>query len=160
MILRVAQFLFVILLQTGCVATGPVFQKASDPEKDYALVYLYRPSSPFAIFAKPSIQIDESQVIELPNKGYTKMYLPAGEHRFKVEWSLFTKPSGASNIGKTFDFSPGSTNYVRFVFSSGGVVQTGNDATSLLGRITNTLTHVPNDVGSKEISVCKLIDGN
>ncbi len=106
-------FLVVVLvLFNGCSGTtgnNSSFGLSSKPQKQYALVYIYRLEA-YPRMIAPEILVDKQSVLELPEKGYTKILLPEGIHQFSTRWP---KQAGVDNLDYQFSVTPGRIYYIK-----------------------------------------------
>lgn len=102
---------FVSLLLSACSATGPMFRMATQPAKNEALVYFYRPDAPYYGGIQSHFYIDGGKVASLNKEGYSAIYLSPGAHVIKQHWT------GMDNEKETIQFKieldPGETRYYR-----------------------------------------------
>lgn len=79
--------LFLFLLLTGCMATGPIYTPESPPSDQEALVYIYRPAVQAGISLRTAaISVDDKPAAELSNGGYSIVRLTPGEHVLTQGW--------------------------------------------------------------------------
>jgi hypothetical protein len=88
----VARYLILIICWVvgimGCAANGPIFQNAPDPQESYALVYIYRPGT-FTFSARDAyFYINDINIVDLTNEGYTWFHIPSGEYTLKQKWPI------------------------------------------------------------------------
>lgn len=130
-----------LLLLSGCSATGPVYEKIDTVPEGKALVYIYRPGKfmgggvVFDVHAG-SLE-DDTEIVELKSGGYFPYFAPPGELQ------LWARTESTTSL--TLDLQPGDRRYVR------GTVGVG----FLLGR--PHLTEVDEQTGAEEIRECKLL---
>lgn len=132
-----AALLVGILLVSGCVALGPVYQKAETIPEGMGLVYIYRPSSFFGGGVVYDVKVGETVVTTLQSGGYYPYLVKPGEVEF---WA---KTESRSAV--TLDVRTGEVYYVK------GTVGVG----FFVGR--PHLTVVPATIAEEEIAQCKLI---
>ena len=78
--------LCVAALIVGCAATGPAYEEAPLPKGSDVLVYIYRPSN-FTLGGRDAyFYVNDVNVVDLSNNGYTWFHVPAGEYSFKHKW--------------------------------------------------------------------------
>jgi hypothetical protein len=70
-------------------ANAPKYSRATNSQAGYTNVYVYRIGA-YPTLRTPTIAIDEKTVFDPPEGSYTVMALPAGRHRFKVDWAWDT----------------------------------------------------------------------
>jgi hypothetical protein len=78
--------LLLILLTSGCAATGLLFRAAPEPGQAESLVYIYRPSSFFLGGRDAYFYVNDVNVVNLSSAGYTWFHIPAGEYTLRQEW--------------------------------------------------------------------------
>ncbi|BBB29386.1 DUF2846 domain-containing protein [Neptunomonas japonica] len=102
---KIAVFLSLVLMLSGCSSTGPVFQQITLTPPDKSTVYIYRPHQGFNMAGWPEIFIDGKKEFALKNEGYGVVHLSPGEHKIKAEGSvIFTNwYPGPMEITKTFE---------------------------------------------------------
>lgn len=86
---RILKFAAIILLFSGCAATGPAFQSIDVNQTDKAIVYVYRPSRFFYGGGWPNIYLNGQKQFALKNNGYGVLFLEAGDYEIKAEGSFF-----------------------------------------------------------------------
>lgn len=129
--------LLVATIVAGCSATGPIFQDAKTPMAGCGLVYVYRPDS-FVFSARDAyFYINDVNVADVSNKGYTAFYLAAGDYQFKQKWPIDVP---AKAIEVPFTVAAGETHYFRFTTTSGQ------------GQLIWALSHPDIKTGRSEIS--------
>ena len=99
---------FIIILLTGCVATGPKFSDVQSSIDNKALIYIYRPFTP-PIALSPTILINDIRVAELTNKGFFDIYLNPGVYTIQADWSTL---SGVPDGKVQFNAESGKTYFV------------------------------------------------
>lgn len=101
----------VVLLLTGCAATGPAFQPVANVDPGSGLVYVYRAKT-FALGARAAyFYINDVNVFDLNADGYSWVSLPAGTYKLKQKWAadIWAKP-----VEVNLDVRPGETRYLSF----------------------------------------------
>jgi len=128
----------------GCAATGPVFQAAPEPKEADALIYIYRPSSSwFALGARDAyFYVNEVNVADLSNEGYTWFHVPAGDYTLTQKWPFDATP-GAKALNINARWLPKQKYYFR--------LETAAGYRQYLWRVSE----VPADRALIEISSCK-----
>ena len=126
-----------VLWGSGCATLGPVYTKVDKVPEDTGLVYIYRPSSFIGGGVAYDVKVGETVVTTLHSGGYYPYFSKPGEVEF---WA---KTESRSAV--TVDVKTGKVYYLK------GTVGVG----FFVGR--PHLMVVPEDVGEKEISECKLI---
>ena len=107
-------FLIIVVianLLSGCASTrlGSTFYEAPQPKENKSLIYIYRPYSQPTL-REPTISIDGSSLISMPNKSYVWVHVVAGERIIKSEWTWDT---GVPKTERIFHFEPGKVYYIR-----------------------------------------------
>ena len=100
-----------LLVLAGCQNTlykGPAFAEAAPPGHDQALVYLFRVGST-PLYVNAPLYLDGIKVLDMPNRGYTTLYLGSGQHTISIKWDFL---AGQQDVEKTFTFEAGKTHYV------------------------------------------------
>lgn len=129
-----------LLVISGCVATGPAYRVAPEPTGADALIYIYRPNS-FAMSAGDAyFYVDDVNIANLTNGGYTWFYAPAGEHTLKQKWfGLFSQ-----KLFMRTAWLPAHKYFYRF--------ETSTNIVTIQWRLSET----PADRALMEITCCKL----
>jgi len=141
--------LTIFITLTGCAATlhkGPKFTVAPPPANGLALVYLYRPHSP-PLWRSPTIYINNLEIMDLYNQGYTYLYVKPGKYHIKTDWSF---DAGAPDLEGDATFKSGKTYYIKLggnMSFSGNTVKTS----SSLGSISPVMAR-------SEIAQCMFIN--
>jgi len=135
-----------VVLLSGCVATGPIYQNAPDPKESDALIYIYRPSS-FAGGARDAyFYVNDVNIADISSEGYTWFHVPAGEYVLKQKWPVDVA------FGKTIEakvkWLPKQKYYYRL--STGASVGAGTV------NFRWQITEINSGQAEAEISVCKL----
>jgi hypothetical protein len=144
-----------LVLLAGCSTTsptlheGPRFTEAAPPPAGEALVYVYRGYAPPFLFS-PAISVDGTKIVDLPNRGYTHVYVKPGEYTIKSQWPLIS--TAPSREGK-FSFAAGETYFVRL----GGTMDSSGTLTQQMYTVVSTLLSVPASVGQQEITECMAV---
>ena len=114
--LRQALVTLVVAFLAGCTATGPAYQAAPAPERDQALLYIYRPESMALGARTASFRIGGVHLGELLSGGYTRVYLKPGYYKVAQEWNAWA--FDMQNMSRTLEIGieiePGETGYVEF----------------------------------------------
>jgi hypothetical protein len=95
----------------GCVATGPLYKDAPPPPEGKALVYIYREQGVALVGRQTWFYVDDVEVGELDNQGYTWAYVPAGLHTLKQEWPLDITLGRTTDT--TIDLQAGQSYYYK-----------------------------------------------
>jgi len=104
------------VIATGCSATGPIFEDAKAPSAGCGLVYIYRPDS-FIFSARDAyFYVNDANVADVSNDGYSFFYLPAGAYQFKQKWPI---DLSTKTIESTLKLGTGETHYIRLNTSTG-----------------------------------------
>lgn len=111
---KVFWYLFIIwmlLTSNGCifVSRGPLFSEAKAPPPGYALVYLYRQDSP-PKWRTPDIFMNDLKILDLKNRGYSKLYLTGGSYKFSSIWALDT---GVPDQSLVIELEGGKEYFIR-----------------------------------------------
>ena len=127
MIFRRVVFLMLIIMLAGCAAidaNGPTFTPAAAPGDDQALLYIYRPRTPWFSGRAAIMKLDDKPLLELLNNGYTHVYLRPGNHKITHNWdaSLMDAEELRKPLTITVNLMAKQTYYVE-MFSEG--VDTG-----------------------------------
>jgi len=80
--------LFFIALITSCAASGPLYQDAPKPKENDALIYIYRPSSWTLGMRDAYFYINDVNIVDLSDNGYTWLHVPTGGYTLKLKWPL------------------------------------------------------------------------
>ncbi|WP_457333716.1 DUF2846 domain-containing protein [Rhizobacter sp. P5_C2] len=101
----------------GCAATGPAFQRAPAPHGDQALVYIYRPQGgPLSLSMRDAyFYVDGQNVGDLSSQGYTRFYVPAGEHELEQKWPLDVVGLFGRPLRMKLTWGAQQTYYLRFI---------------------------------------------
>ncbi len=126
------------LLFVGCMATKPYVE--IKPQKDEAIVYVYRPESPIYRGTPYFVYINGKKIGTIINAAYLPARVKPGNNTISLkENTLFEAPVDR----KEYKFEKNGTYYIR--------VNSG-----LFGAFT--LEKVPNNIGSKEILKTKFYE--
>lgn len=90
--------LIIVTLISGCVASGPQFQKVQLEENGSSVVYFYRTFDKTFAGAKANFYVDDKKVIELLYKGYTYVQLSPGNYTVKQSWESVTSTTDGPEI--------------------------------------------------------------
>lgn len=143
--------LLLLVLLSGCAATGPIYQAAPEPKESDALIYIYRPNS-FALGGRDAyFYVDDVNIVDLSNEGYTWFHLPAGEYSLKQKWPLDVT-LGTHTIEIKVKWLPHQKYYYRLNTNVGFGYQIGYSTIKYEWQ----LTEVPVEQAVGEISTCKL----
>jgi hypothetical protein len=112
-------FIVGVLALTGCAAapTGPKFGEMvlPQPPQDKAMVVVFREyAEPTALAAK--IDVDATQIFELPQKGFAHAFVAPGKHTLALRWPA---ASGTPGWKGDAEWQPGQTYYYQLRGSSG-----------------------------------------
>src|SRR5690349_24664918 len=74
---------------SGCAAsaTAPSFSEAPTPSlnRETAVLYVYREYAEPTLFTA-DLLMDEREIVSLPQKGFSWVYVEPGRHRFTFKW--------------------------------------------------------------------------
>jgi hypothetical protein len=143
MFMRYLTIIFCLLI-VGCSSTGPLFEQLPPPDKNKALLYIYRPDSLVMLARPASFEIDDEKIVELKNNGYTSLYIPEGKHTVKVLWEM----QGFKPIELNVNLIGGQQYFIR---SSPGL---GYCYECI--EYQTFLSEVPSTLGSEEIKTKRL----
>lgn len=146
----------VILVISGCSATGPQFRPETSIENDYALVYLYRPSMLKGGGITPPVFIDNQELFDLPNNGYAVLKLTEGKHVIETREDgnfLLTDAVGKAEI----IVEKNTVYYVKWLpfLADFGVVPLGTPIA--YGYFEGSFYPMSKDIALKEIKECKKV---
>ena len=77
-----------VVLLAGCVATGAVYTPAPIPAVGDALVYIYRLEGSGLKTRDAYFYVDDVNIVDLTQKGYTWFHVPAGNYTLKQKWPV------------------------------------------------------------------------
>jgi hypothetical protein len=104
--------LFLAVFLSACAATGPIYQPAPPPAQQDALVYIYRTDG-FVLGARDAyFYVNDFNIIDLSNQGYTWFHVPAGNHTLKQKWP-FDVSFGLNTLRINKEHRPSQTYYYR-----------------------------------------------
>jgi len=132
-----AFYLLVLLILSGCAGLGPVYEKIEMVPQGKGLVYIYRPSNFIGGGSWYKVKVGETPITTLHNGGYYPYFSDPG----KVEFWAKTETKSAV----TLDIEANETYYVKGTIGMG------------LFLARPDLSVVTNEIGSHEITGCKLI---
>lgn len=124
-------FIIGVMALAGCAAapTGPKFAEMvlPQPPQDKTMLVVYREyAEPTALAAK--IDVDATQIFELPQKGFAHAFVEPGKHTLALRWPA---ASGTPGWKDEAEWQPGQTYYYQLRGSSGHgwYFKSGLDAT-------------------------------
>jgi Protein of unknown function (DUF2846) len=131
------------LILSACAASGPLYEPAPLPAAAGALIYIYRPSG-FALGGRDAyFYIDDVNVVDISNNGYSWLHLPAGEYTLKQKWP-FDVTYGLQTLELKVRWLPERTYFYRL-------------ETSIRGpSVEWRLREVSSETAITEIQRCKL----
>ena len=101
------------MILSACSATGPMYQAASPPMQDQALIYIYRlPNTQFTA-RRIHFFLDGAEVAQLNQEGYTRLYVQAGPHILAEKWPWDAAP-GVKPTQMSVNWAAGTTYYYEF----------------------------------------------
>jgi hypothetical protein len=86
--MRRRSILILIVLLSGCAATGPAYKAAEEPSGGFALVYIYRPDSLTYGARAANFFLDDRSVAEIRSNGYSYFYVKPGTYRLRQKWPV------------------------------------------------------------------------
>ena len=103
------------VILAGC-ATGPAFVEAPAPDKDKALVYIYREPNFASAARNAAFYVDGRKVFDLMAGGYSYVYVTPGRHAISQKWPYWPFDMGSIRdaVGITMDVKAGETRYAQF----------------------------------------------
>lgn len=112
--LRALTVLGLILMLSGCSATGPQFSDAQAAPNE-ALVYVYRPSAGTLRARTAIIEAAPHASVRLSNNGHVLLRLPPGPQRFSQVWAPWLADSMPNDrpISQQLDLQPGQRYFLR-----------------------------------------------
>ncbi|WP_339669047.1 DUF2846 domain-containing protein [Dasania marina] len=81
------KYIALSLFLCGCNATGPLFTEKNKPDEGKALIYIYRPAAFTASVRRVKITINNKEVIQLKNQGFTNVELNPGSYIIKQNFN-------------------------------------------------------------------------
>lgn len=146
-------FVLLLLIVSGCAATGPKFQSLENSPADKALVYFYRPDKNIGRAQPHEIVIDGEKRAVLKNAGYLKLELPPGSHQIISQPSIviaaLTPANKTANISLVTE--PAKRYFIRLSINSYLGPGTGG-ASATYYLVGNTLASIPEELALGEIS--------
>jgi Protein of unknown function (DUF2846) len=114
--LRLFPGTLICLLTASCAIGGDVFRAGEAAPKDKALVYVYRTTDyGCQHFADPNfLFINGHRIFAFSCHTYTALDLEPGTYRFSIKKNVFYLPAYEKNGAELYQFSAGSTYYVRY----------------------------------------------
>lgn len=110
--------LLAALCLCGCAAVGPSFEPAPAPDGTKAVVYIYRLES-FALGARDAyFYVNDQNVVDLSNNGYTWFSVPAGDYVLKQKWPI-NVTFGMKTLEMPVRWEGGKTYYYRLATGAG-----------------------------------------
>ena len=105
--------IFLTLALWGCSATGPIYKAAPEPGDNNSLVYIYRQPH-FAYSANDAyFYVNDNNIADLTNDGYTWFHVPSGEYILKQRWPGMLDFSGKFDIKMKVRWEPRQVYYYR-----------------------------------------------
>ena len=149
-------FLIFVIVLSGCVATAPKYITTPKATGEEATVYVYRPRKFAMLQRTPTVEVEDVAAFGLPSGGYTVLSLPAGRHRFLIDWLFW---SSINDVNREFRFEASKNYYIKYdVVLSSMWFTTVNDVTVLNMGFSNDLVLVDDTTGTTEIEDCKLVE--
>ena len=132
----------------GCAASGPAYQPAPEPGQGQALVYIFRPLTMAGYSSRDAyFFVDNQNVANLSNGGYSWVHMPAGEYRLTMRWPPDITLGRDRDVILPARWTAGRKYFYRMDVSSkpaaGGTLHQWR------------IVAVPPDTGEKEIACCK-----
>lgn len=78
--MRIFFTMALVLVLTGCTATGPKFEQVAEPKEYTAVAYFFRQAAFYGSGSCPDLVIDDEEVGCLKNGGFFEVELMPGEH--------------------------------------------------------------------------------
>lgn len=100
-----------VALLSGCAASGPIFKPPEDADPGNALVYIYRGTGVAFGARSAYFYVNDVNVFDLNQGGYSWVSLPPGNYRLKQSWpaDIFAK-----SIELDLEVHAGETRYFSF----------------------------------------------
>ena len=153
--LKLTVIFILLVVLSGCSASGQSFKQSKKVAKDVATIYVYRPFLTYNMAGWPDIYINGEKKFSLINSGYGVFQLSPGNYEIEAKGSKqatnwFPKP-----VSFKFDFVAGKEYFVRVLpkfteeMSIGNVVAVNGSA---------QIAIVPKKAALKEISKTKRVN--
>lgn len=85
---RIFVLMYFFLFLSGCAATGPIYRPADNVNPKNAVIYVYRGTG-FAFGARSAyFYINNVNVFDLDQGGYSWVSLPPGRYKLKHSWPV------------------------------------------------------------------------
>lgn len=131
----------------ACSAMGPIYTNAGPPKVGYGLVYIYRSDNLWMGGRDSYFYVNNENIVDLSNNGYTFFYLPEGEYTIVQKWPIDVPDDG---FAEKLQIKSGDTVYFRLSPESNydpnaGMLGLGN------GAISWNFTHVSASTGNVEM---------
>lgn len=146
---------------SGCAANGPIFTGFSEPEKDKALVYIFRPYNFAGAARRAKISINDDPYVQLVGGGYTSVSLAAGEYQFKQSYNRMIGDPAFLKKEREFatTFVAGQTYFVVFNLDAEETVAPSNTimGSGTLTTVTfmRTFGVINKDIALSELKKCR-----
>ncbi|MGF1736843.1 DUF2846 domain-containing protein [Photobacterium satsumensis] len=137
-----------MILLSGCVATGPSFTKIIELEDDGSAIYLYRPSTIVNSGMAPDVYINGVKYSKLNDGGYQVYNLEPGSYQVVIDGNLLTWFHGRSEVN--VNLLERQTVYIRLGDHVGDVSGFGFAVTGAI------FTEVDESLAKKELMDTKL----
>lgn len=152
--MRKITLLILVLFISGCAATGAAFKPIEKSSSDESVIYIYRLSDSYQMFATPPVYINGKHKIDLSNGGYVWERVKPGEHEISVKRDMMRNGYG-SNHSITVNTEAGKETYIKLEFGAMSLSVTGMPSYPISGNASSTLVTVPEEQAKIEISECR-----
>ena len=124
MTIRLFGVLGIAVLLCGCGASGLQFAQVAKPDRNKALLYVYREQTMIGIINGdvPFINLDGRRLARIRIGGYLAIPIAPGRHRLTTTESFLGKDTGKVRGETTFTVEAGTTAYLRYTESFTSVV--------------------------------------
>ncbi|MBO9492347.1 DUF2846 domain-containing protein [Endozoicomonas sp. G2_1] len=113
-----AKFIVVIsllVLITGCIATGKKFSTVLPSANGQGLVYIYHPKdAQFGASEADFLYLNGEEVFRFTHGGYSYFYLEPGIHNFQIRLSTFFVATEQVKQQLNFEVEAGKTYFIRY----------------------------------------------
>lgn len=148
-----------LLIQTmflaGCAApaTAPSFNlaKATEVRENQSIFYIYREYAEPTAW-KPTIYIDDKEIVSLPQESFSWIYLSPGKHKIASKWPFL---SGPKDIEFSEDILP-NKKYFYEITGTSRVTGIGPGATGIMifSRVTAEVSGHKEEKATPQLEKC------
>lgn len=151
---KISAFLILVLSGSGCASIprdAPGYTPAPEASHGNGVLYIYRQGA-YPVMRTPTVLVDGKEIFDPPEKAYTWIYLPEGNHRVTIDWSWDT---GWPDLSFELPIESGKSHFLKLSGSFeylGGSWETKWEAGSIAADIP------PAEAERELRSCCKYIE--